>query len=118
MTQRKSKETNGAPSHGVSLQEILEMGFQASQLMGNPVFAQVLSTELHDLATQILDSDPHEEKKRESLYRDARAWKNLSVRMNSLIQEAAIAQSALDEQNNPETQRNEFLDMQGFSTGN
>jgi hypothetical protein len=97
-----------------STQEILALGQSASDLLGSPIFNTMYNLRLQEAFAEWLNSEPKEEKRRESLYYECKGLVDLTNRMEGLVQEANTLLAEQAEKQDPEYQQNEYLDEQGF----
>jgi hypothetical protein len=117
MTQQNDNEQHAEHSARVSLNNALAQGQAASELLGNPVYNLVYQEEMRNLHAQWLDSQPKEEKKRESLYWQARGLINVTENMGGLVERAQNLMADRKNQDANGLEPDNYLDTQGFDRG-
>jgi len=111
---KNSKLSENSPTNdgGLSIQQIMQAGEAASQLLNNPVYnmAHRLSV---DQAIQLWSSTaPKEKEKREGHWQEVQALGRISMNMYSFVERAQqLAQEQGEAQFN---QQQEYMDQQGF----
>ena len=97
-----------------SAQEILQLGQSAAEALQSPIFNTMYNLRLQEVFSEWLNTEPKEEKRRESLFYEARGLVELTLRMEGLVQEAKTILEERQYQQSPEFQQNQYLDDQGF----
>lgn len=113
MTQNESRETTGAKSQdssSMTAQERLQMGEEASRLLGSDVYNVVYQRLLLSLFHRWLETHPKEREKRESMYHEALGLQSITMQMRASVHDAQQIMSEQAEQKQPEN----YLDTQGF----
>tara|TARA_R110002020_G_scaffold42958_2_gene125297 strand:- start:7083 stop:7448 length:366 start_codon:yes stop_codon:yes gene_type:complete len=115
MTQQNENEQHDEQSQRTALNNALAQGQAASELLGNPVYNLVYQESMRNLHAQWLGTEPKEEKKRESLYWQARGLINVTEQMGGLVERAQeIMRRGQDGENGQPGGNDDYLDMQGF----
>lgn len=110
------QQDSSTPELERSVQEIMELGNQASHLLRNPVYNVAYNQRLQEYFARWLNSEPKEEKLRESLFHEARAMVVLTEDLAGMVNAAEELLAREQEQNSPEGRRREYEDNQGFGT--
>jgi hypothetical protein len=97
-----------------SVQEILALGEQASQLLNSPVYNVMYNLQLRNVFSQFLETSPKEVNKREGLYHEAQGLINLTEKMGGLVEEAQRVLREQEEKRDPRRAAADYEDRQGF----
>ncbi|MEM1191745.1 MAG: hypothetical protein AAGI72_24680, partial [Pseudomonadota bacterium] len=96
----------------LTVQQILALGEQASQMLGNPVYRTAHQLKLNELISDLIASEPQETKKREWLYHQIRALGAVADQTKQMVD---TAKAVLKEQQESSQQRaDDYMDRQGF----
>jgi hypothetical protein len=93
-----------------TVQALIQMGQQAAQLLQNQTYLLAHQGSINDLINELVSSEPHEAKKRESLYLQIRAH---GLAANQLAMMVGRAQDLLERQRAAQSP-SDGLDRQGF----
>lgn len=104
--QSKQRETD---SGAVDVQTLLQMGEHAARLLQNQTYLLAHQGSINDLINQLVASDPHEVKLRESLYHQIRAHGAVANQLAGMV---GRAQEILRQQEG--RQHDDALERQGF----
>jgi hypothetical protein len=77
-----------------SKEKLIQRGIDAANLLMSPVYGIAHQSVIQNIQDEWLESEPHEQQKREGLYWKACALSAVSLKMAAMIQEA----QALDEE--------------------
>ena len=98
--------------YGVPLQEILNMGQAAAQMLNSPIYNVAHQMAVQEIIAQWSATQPKEREKRESCWYELQAQGRAAQTMAGMVERAQQAQTAQSEgQANAEK---EYLDRQGF----
>ena len=119
MTQNDTAGSNGKNSPDASLtpeqvRQIMELGQQASQLLGNPAYNTLYNTRIQKLFQEWLITKPKEVQRRESLYYQATGLIEITQDMVVAGEDALRIEREQAEQHSQTRQQNEYMDQQGF----
>ncbi len=114
MTQSKRKESQDDPLGQESLQRIMQVGSQASELLASPVYNMVYQRLMTDLHGQWLTTEPKEERKRESLWMQAKGLEKVTISLSGAVEDAHRVLQENAQKQDPKQKENEYLDNQGF----
>jgi hypothetical protein len=95
-------------------QKILQVGEHASQLLGTPVYNLAYRNVMDLLFNQWLGSKPKEELLRASLYSRAIGLQEVTELLGSAVEDAKLVLAKQEAQNDPQQQRAEYMNNQGF----
>jgi len=112
MTQKNNAGSKNGSSSEHSLQHALQMGAEASKMLSSPLYNVMYQEKMRELHDQWLSSEPKEERKRESLYWQARGLIELTENMGELVTQAQVIMQSQSDAENAQTQQ--YLDEQGF----
>lgn len=96
------------------MQRILQVGESASQLLKSPVYNLAYNQVLNTKYQEWLTSDPKEERKRESLYLQAKALTDVTELMATAVTDAEMVMEQQTALNDPRQQAANMQDTQGF----
>lgn len=117
MTQRKEEPTQGEQPQAYSsedAQRVVQIGEHAAQTLNSPVYNLAYQNVMQELTNDWLVSQPKETMKRESLYNQANGLVAVTEKLANAAEEARRLLSEQAVQNDPEAQRAEYLNTQGF----
>lgn len=96
------------------MQRVLQAGEQASQLLNAPIYNIAYQQILNQKFQEWLGSDPKEERRRESLYLQAKGLTEVTELLGSAVADAQRVAHAQKEANDPNLQMQSYDDQQGF----
>jgi hypothetical protein len=108
----KLSENSPINDSGMPIQQIMQAGEGASQLLNSPIYNLAHRMSVDQTVQAWSSSAPKEREKREGHYQEIQALGRISMNMYSMVERA---QQLIKEQG--ETQfkaQNEYLDQQGF----
>ena len=119
MTQQKQDGLPGENSPDASLspdqlQQILQVGQMASEQLGNPVFNMAYQNLMSNLHGQWLSTEDKEERKRESIWMQAKGLEKVTRLLGTAVEDAQRVLAEQQVQQDPNIARNEHLETQGF----
>lgn len=88
MTRRRVNANGGEQSPREYLGHIMQLGQQASQLLQSDVYNWAYQELMMELHAELLATEPKEERKRESLYHEAKALTRISERLAAYVEHA------------------------------
>jgi hypothetical protein len=97
-----------------SIQEILALGEQASQLLNSPVYNVMYNLQLRNTFNQFLETTPKEVNKREGLYHEAQGMIRMTRQLGALVEEAQRILREQEEKRDPRRAAADYEDRQGF----
>lgn len=107
-------EGHSVPQSSETAQQILQVGEAAGQLLNSPVYQMAYRQLIDENYQEWLASTPKEERKRESLYHEARGLERITHKLTTAATEAQRILQEQQDKNNPEAQHKEYLNNQGF----
>ena len=96
------------------VQRVIRAGEDASQLLNAPIYNAAYQQVMQQKYQEWLTSDPKEERKRESLYLQARGLMEVTELLGSAVQDAQRVAHAQTQANDPAVQAHEYMNEQGF----
>lgn len=96
------------------LQQILQVGQMASEQLNNPVFNMAYQNLMTALHGQWLSTEDKEERKRESIWMQAKGLEKVTRLLGSAVEDAQRVLAEQAQQNDPNVKYTDHLDQQGF----
>ena len=96
------------------MQRVISVGEEASKLLNSPVYNIAYQQVLNQKFQEWLTSDPKEERRRESLFLQAKALTEVTELLGSAVQDAQRVSHMQREANDPNLQMQDYTDQQGF----
>lgn len=96
------------------MQRIIQTGEQASKLLGSPVYNIAYQQLLNTKFQEWLTSDPKEERKRESLFLQAKALTEMTDLLGDAVADAQTLLQNQQAENDPGQRRQDYENEQGF----
>lgn len=108
-----SKQSGSSPENdsGMGLQQIIQMGEAASQLLNNPLYQMAHKLAVDQAIVEWSQTSPKEKEKRDSLWHEVQAHGRTAEIMRGCIERA---QQVLQDQAGQQDPGKEYLDRQGF----
>ena len=114
MTQSNGKEQQPEHSQQDSLQRTIQIGQSASELLGSPVFNLAYQNMMTRLHGEWMTSQPKEERKRESLWMQAKGLEQVTLDLYAAVEEAQRVAQESAQRHDPKAQESDYLNAQGY----
>lgn len=98
----------------INAQDILQLGEDASRLLGSDVCQVMYQRQMWALFLQWLETVAKEREKREGLYNQAKGLQQMMHNLGAAVQDAQRILTEQQEQQSPDAQHQQYLDTQGF----
>lgn len=113
-TQNESRNANWSDAFFGNAQNLLQGGQQAMNLLQSPIFNMAVEYAKHSILMEIAQTEPKEEKKRESLYMTLRGMQTAVSGLAEFVEAARLEAQRQEEQRDPDRRAAEERDWQGF----
>ena len=97
-------------------QQVLQAGQDAATLLNAPVYNLTYRMKMEGLINEWMTTSPKEVNRRESLYYQTQALREVTQGLSSLVEQANVILAEQSARQDPSAKQNEYLDTQGFTT--
>ena len=115
-TQNSENDESSTDEFWQNAQQVMQAGQEAAQLLNAEVYNLTYRMKMEDLINQWLTTQPKEQNRRESLYYQAMALREVTQGLSALVEQANVILEKQSAAQDPAAKRNEYLNNQGFTT--